>query len=278
MTFETGASGGLARHGRGYISPFRLPKGGKRQAVASPLGARVAAAQALKVFVGYDSREDIAWQVCRHSIERHTSGKVSIHALRQCELRNLGLYTRPGDSTASTEFSLTRFLTPYIAAHDGWSLFVDCDFLFTRDIAQLLTGLDRRKAVYVVQHDYVPANAVKMDGKVQTTYPRKNWSSFMLFNGAHPLVKKLTPDFVNQSTPQHLHRFEWLPEGENLIGALDPRWNFLVGEYPTPNEPPAAIHFTNGGPWFSECEGVAFSDLWLQERDLYLQSAHALPG
>ncbi|RZJ40979.1 MAG: glycosyltransferase [Brevundimonas sp.] len=230
----------------------------------------------MKIYVGYDSREDIAWQVCRHSLERHMSGAVSIHSLRQSELRNLGLYTRPGDSTASTEFSLTRFLTPYIAAHEGWSLFVDCDFLFTRDITQLLTGLDPRKAVYVVKHDYVPASAMKMDGKVQTTYPRKNWSSFMLFNGAHPLVKKLTPEFVNGATPQHLHRFEWLPDDEDLIGALDVTWNFLVGEYPTPAEVPAAIHYTNGGPWFSECEGVEFSDLWLQEQDLYLKSGHAL--
>ncbi|KQS56563.1 glycosyltransferase [Brevundimonas sp. Leaf363] len=237
--------------------------------------APVAGVQPLKVYVGYDSREDIAWQVCRHSIERHMSSNVAIHSLRQPELRNLGLYTRPGDSTASTEFSLTRFLTPYIAGHDGWSLFVDCDFLFTRDITELLKGLDPRKAVYVVKHDYVPASAMKMDGKVQTTYPRKNWSSFMLFNGAHSHVKKLTPDFVNQSSPQHLHRFEWLPD-EDMIGALDVSWNFLVGEYPIPDEKPAAIHFTNGGPWFSECGGVEFSDLWLEEQALYFKSHHAL--
>ena len=233
--------------------------------------------QPLKIYVGYDGREDIAWQVCRHSIERHASDQVSIHPLRQPDLRGLGLYTRPSDETASTEFSLTRFLTPYVAAHDGWTLFVDCDFLFTRDINHLLAGLDRRKAVYVVKHAYQPANSIKMDGKVQTAYPRKNWSSFMVFNGAHPLVKSLTPDVVNGSTPQHLHRFEWLPDGDDLIGDLDLEWNFLVGEYPPPEETPAAIHFTNGGPWFDECRDVDFSDLWLREKDLLAERNRELP-
>ena len=227
--------------------------------------------QSRKVYVGYDSREDIAWQVCRHSIERHARATLPVHPLRQPSLRELGLYTRPHDSTSSTEFSLTRFLTPYVAAHDGWTLFVDCDVLFTRDLNDLFDGLDDRRAVYVVKHDYVPANGSKMDGRAQTSYPRKNWSSVMLFNGSNPHVRALTPQVVNAASPSHLHRFGWLPH-EDLIGSLDLSWNFLEGEYPKPAETPAAIHFTNGGPWFSNWRDVDYADLWLAEEAMYLRS------
>lgn len=220
-----------------------------------------------KIFVGYDAREDIAWKVCRHSILRHASTNLEVHALRQPAVRDLGLYTRAVDASASTEFSLTRFLTPYLAAREDWSLFVDCDFLFTDDLAALFDTLDPSKAVYVVQHDYVPANAVKMDGKGQTTYPRKNWSSFMVFNGRHPDVKALTPDVVNEASPAYLHRFGWIANDDD-IGALDIRWNFLVGEYEKPRSTPSAIHYTNGGPWFEQWTDVDYADLWEAARDL----------
>lgn len=220
----------------------------------------------LKVYVGYDSREDIAWQVCRHSILRHKNTDIELHPLKQNTLRELGLYTRPADQ-ASTEFSLTRFLTPYIAAHDGWTVFVDCDFLFTTDIVTVLEGMKRDKALYVVKHDYIPANSIKMDGQVQPTYPRKNWSSFMLFNNAHPQVKALTPDVVNNETPAYLHRFNWV--SDDNIGELPLSWNFLEGEYPKPDTTPNAIHYTNGGPWFPEWQDVDYGDLWCQERDMY---------
>lgn len=223
-----------------------------------------------KVFVGYDSREDIAWQVCRQSIARRSSDRVSVHPLRQDRLRELGLYDRPADQGASTEFSLTRFLTPYLAASTGWSLFVDCDFLFMQPLDVLFESLSPDKAVYVVKHDYVPANSVKMDGKVQTVYPRKNWSSFILFNGSHPAVRGLTPAVVSEAEPAYLHRFQWVDD--DLIGTLDLRWNFLEGEYPLPDEIPAAIHFTNGGPWFEQWRDVDFSGLWCKERDLYLSA------
>jgi hypothetical protein len=221
----------------------------------------------LKVYVGYDSREDIAWRVCRHSLLRHASADVPIFPLKQQTVRELGLYTRATDK-ASTEFSLTRFLTPYLAAHDGWSVFVDCDFLFTTDIMKVLDGVDRNKAIYVVQHDYTPSQTVKMDGQTQTSYPRKNWSSFMLFNNAHPAVKALTPDVVNREGPAYLHRFSWISD-DSQIGSLPLGWNFLSGEYPKPALTPAAIHYTNGGPWFSNWQNVDFADLWCAERDLY---------
>lgn len=225
----------------------------------------------LKIYVGYDSREDIAWQVCRYSLLRHATADVSIHPLRQPALREIGLYTRPSDKTASTEFSLTRFLTPFLAGSDGWSMFVDCDFLFTQDITSLVETLDPSKAIYVVQHEYTPQHIVKMDGKKQSHYPRKNWSSMVLFNGNHTDVKALTPDVVNSAEPAHLHRFNWVQDDDD-IGALDKEWNFLVGEYTPPAKTPSAIHYTNGGPWFDNWVNVDYGELWLEERDKMVAS------
>lgn len=225
----------------------------------------------LKVFVGYDSREEIAWQVCRHSILRHAAAGVQVVPIRQSVLRELGLYNRPVDAAASTEFSLTRFLTPYLAAQPGWAMFCDCDFLFTADVREVLVGLDPAKALYCVKHDYVPAHRLKMDGKTQAVYPRKNWSSLMLFNCDHPEVKALTPAVVNSVSPAYLHRFEWIRDTDS-IGELDPDWNFLEGEYPKPEVTPRVIHYTNGGPWFEEWQNCDYAELWVQERALYLES------
>jgi len=110
-----------------------------------------------------------------------------------------------------------------------------------------------------------------MDGLSQTSYPRKNWSSFILFNGSHPDVKALTPSIVNSETPAHLHRFSWV-SNERDIADLPLTWNFLEGEYPKPAQPPAAIHYTNGGPWFDDWQNVDFASEWCVERDLFLSS------
>jgi hypothetical protein len=228
-----------------------------------------------KIFVGYDSREDIAWEVCRHSLQRHANDDLTVIPIRQEALRELGLYTRPFDKRSSTEFSITRFLTPFLAAQSGWTAFCDCDFLFTTDIRRVFDGLDDRKAVYCVQHNYTPAHTIKMDGKEQAAYPRKNWSSFILFNCDHPDVRALTPAVVNSAEPAFLHRFEWVRDSA-AIGALDLEWNFLVGEYPRPNATPRVLHYTVGGPWFDDWQDCDFADLWLRERDLYLQSQNRL--
>lgn len=225
----------------------------------------------LKVFIGYDPKEIVAWDVCNFSILRHSSSGVTTHPIKQRELRELGLYTREKDHGASTEFSISRFLTPFLSATDDWSIFVDCDFLFNSEIFTVLDGLDNSKAVYVVKHNYVPSKTQKMDGAGQSVYPRKNWSSFMIFNNSHPDVKGLIPHLVNNSSPKYLHRFEWV-ENQEEIGELALSWNFLVGEYPKPNVKPHAIHFTNGGPWFEDCQNVDFSELWLQEYELLKQS------
>ena len=204
----------------------------------------------MKVFVGYDIREDIAFQVCEYSIHKHQP-VAQVIALKQAELRESGVYTRAVDPLSSTEFTFTRFLVPYLADYKGWALFVDCDFVFTADVAELFAKADDRYAVMVVKHDYTPKEGLKMDGCKQLPYPRKNWSSAILWNCAHPANKQMTPDTMNTQTGQYLHRFQWLDDTE--IGELDPEWNWLAGWYHEPRDgAPKAIHYTEGGPWFAE--------------------------
>lgn len=221
----------------------------------------------LKVYVGWDPREDIAWKVCRHSILRRTDpAEVSVIPLVQSELRQQGLYTRAVDTRAATEFSLTRFLTSVLASadgFDGYAVFVDCDFVFVTDILEVLDQIDPTKAVSVVKHDYQPTEAVKMDGCVQYPYPRKNWSSFIVFNCAHSGVRALTPDVVNTAEPSYLHRFSWLNDSE--IGELDKGWNYLEGWYAPQYDRLKAIHYTLGGPWFEHKRDCDFAQLWLDE-------------
>ncbi|NBN88516.1 MAG: hypothetical protein EBV32_05475 [Proteobacteria bacterium] len=129
----------------------------------------------MKVFIGWDSREDIAYQVCRKSLLKHSSIPLDIQPIKQSELRERGLYTREFDPLSSTEFSFTRFLTPYLAGYDGWAVFVDCDFLFRGDIAGLMDYADGAKACFVVQHDYRPFEKVKMDNKAQHQEYAREW-------------------------------------------------------------------------------------------------------
>lgn len=224
-----------------------------------------------KVFIGYDPREDLAYRVCRRSILRRCTVPVEIRPIKQSDLRAAGHYTRERGATESTEFSFTRFLTPFLAAYRGWAMFVDCDFLYRSDLKHLLALADDRFAVMCVQHDYAPKETTKMDGKVQTVYPRKNWSSMVLYNCSHPKNKLLTPDLVNRESGAFLHRFQWLEDHE--IGSIPFVWNFLVGHNQVdendPSTIPKALHYTSGGPWFEAYKNCDFADLWVEEMEEY---------
>ncbi len=215
----------------------------------------------MKIFIGWDSREEDAYKVCVHTIKKHASKDVEIVPLKRDELIEQGLYTRDEGGNVSTEFAYTRFLTPHLTDYKGWALFIDCDFLFTRDVAELFSLADPQYAVMCVQHDYTPSAAIKMDGQKQVAYPRKNWSSCVLWNCGHPANAIITPDIVNTETGAFLHRFQWL--SDNLIGELPLEWNWLEGEYEKPDEIPAVIHYTNGGAWFKECQDVDYAQEWL---------------
>ena len=217
----------------------------------------------MKVFVGWDSREDIAYQVCKHSIISRQSDAVII-PLKQNDLRASALYWRDIDKLASTEFTFTRFLIPELTNFSGWALFMDCDMILTTDIKELFDQADDRYAVMCVQHDYTPKEGIKMDGQKQTVYPRKNWSSVMLINCGHLGNKQLTKELVNNPEigGAYLHRFSWLKDEE--IGELDHTWNYLVGVYDD-IKTPKLIHYTEGGPWFENYRDCEFNELWKLE-------------
>lgn len=226
----------------------------------------------LRVFIGWDSREDIAYQVAKRSLLRHASIDVEVTPIKVQELVDQGAYTREIDPLASTEFTYSRFLTPYLAGFSGWALFIDCDFLYLRDIAPLLDYRDPSKAVYCVQHDYTPKDSVKMDGQVQTVYPRKNWSSCMFFNCDHPSTKNLTVEKVNAEGGAYLHRMQWADDSE--IGELPVDFNWLEGWNEKPAEgTPIAVHYTRGGPWFENWQDVDYGDEWRTEAAAYRADA-----
>ena len=219
----------------------------------------------MKVFVGYDTREDIAYQVCKHSIISKQSN-ASVRPLKQQELRDAGWYTRGIDKLASTEFTFTRFLIPELCNFKGWALFMDCDMILKTDIKELFDQADDQYAVMCVQHDYSPSATTKMDGQQQTVYPRKNWSSVMLFNCGHKSNQALTQDLVNNPdvTGAYLHRFSWLKDKE--VGELSPEWNWLVGHYKEPADgTPKLIHYTEGGPWFENYRNCEYHQDWKTE-------------
>jgi lipopolysaccharide biosynthesis glycosyltransferase len=211
----------------------------------------------LRIFIGWDSRFPEPADVLRHSLLEHASIPLDIRYLKLDELD----LAREHDPRASTEFTYSRFLVPHLCGFRGRALFLDNDMLCFADVRELaeldMDGL----ALRVVQHDYQPANTVKMYGCPQTSYPRKNWSSFMLINCGHEDVRRLTPEVVNRSSGQYLHRFQWLSEG--AIGELPLEYNYLEGWNTKEQCPdPIAVHFTRGGPWFDEYKNVEYADEW----------------
>lgn len=229
------------------------------------------------VFIGYDSREDEAYQVCVASLERRAATPTHVVKLDGVAARLAGLYDRPFDiedgqridgsdgKPFSTEFSFARFLVPSLSLYQGWALFCDCDFLFLDDISRLWALRDDSKAVMVVKHRHEPREAVKMDGCVQAAYTRKNWSSLVLWNCGHPANTRLRLFEVNRRTGSWLHGFRWLDDDQ--IGELPVEWNWLSG-VSAPIKNPSAVHFTLGGPWFEDHRHHPYSDLWLEQARL----------
>jgi hypothetical protein len=213
----------------------------------------------IRVFIGYDPREAVAFHVLSASIHRRASRPVAIVPVALSELSDL--LWRPRDPLQSTDFSFSRFLVPHLCGYDGWAVFMDCDMLLRDDIQKLWALRDERYAVMCVQHDHRPAETTKFLGAAQTKYEKKNWSSVMLLNTAR--CRALTPDYVNTASGLALHRFEWLGD-DALIGGLPRRWNHLVG-YDAPNPDAAIVHFTIGGPYFEEWKNCEFADEWRDE-------------
>ncbi len=220
----------------------------------------------IRVFIGYDPREAVAYNVLAHSIQARASEPVSIAPLMLSQLKTV--LTRERHPLQSTDFSFSRFLTPYLSDYGGWSVFMDCDMLVLKDIAELWKLRDDRYAVMVVKHDHVPKESVKFLGEPQSKYEKKNWSSVMLFNNAR--CRALTPDYVNRASGLELHQFKWF-DSDGLIGALPDAWNHLVG-YNPPRRDAALVHYTLGGPYFPEYAGCEYAKAWRAERDAMLHA------
>lgn len=220
-----------------------------------------------RVFIGFDTKEVIAYHVLCQSILENSTMPVEFSPLVLSNLK--GVFDRERNSLQSTEFSFSRFMVPALCDYQGWALFMDCDMLMRADIAELWALRDDRYAVQCVKHDYTPKVETKFLGQTQTKYEKKNWSSVILFNNAK--CRALTPDYVNSATGLQLHQFKWL-EGDENIGEIPAEWNWLVNEYDH-NENAKNVHFTDGGPYFEEYKNDDYADEWFaaRERTLFVQ-------
>lgn len=225
----------------------------------------------MRVYIGYDKREEAAYAVAQASLLATSPGARPIK-LDAERLAANGLFQRPmdrrggrtydlaSDAYCATDFAITRFLVPLLE-QEGWALFVDCDMVFLGDVAELFALADPSKAVMVVKHAQLEGTAPKMDGQPQQTYARKNWSSVMLFNCGHPANRRLSLRDINERPGRDLHRFYWLHDLE--VGELPREWNWLVNVADKPAQPRIA-HFTLGGPWLPTWPGAPHDDIWLE--------------
>lgn len=232
----------------------------------------------MRVYIGWDSREQKAFDVAAATAR---SFGCEVIPLYEDRLRYSGMLTRPTDrrgqmwdlnssAPQSTEFAIGRFAVA-ILGHSGWCLFADADVVFMEDPHELEVLQDPAKAVLVVKHREFEMRDVmkapnpydfgerKMDGQVQTVYPRKLWSSVMYFNCDHPANRRLNLLTLNQWPGRDLHAFKWLDDSE--IGDLPGEANWLVGIQPKPARPIIA-HYTLGTPDMLGHGNCVHSDIW----------------
>ena len=213
----------------------------------------------ITVVVGFDQREAIAYHVCCQSVLEKASAPVQFIPLADNTLADYTETHRDG----SNRFIYSRFLTPYLCDFQGWAIFADGDMVCQTDIKELWDLRDAGKAVQVVQHDYQTKAHIKYLGNKNENYPRKNWSSLILWNCAHPAHRVLTPELIQQQTGAYLHRFSWLTDDQ--IGALPPAWNWLAIEYD--NNPEAnLVHYTLGTPCFEDYAHTSMAEHWHSAR------------
>jgi len=220
----------------------------------------------IKIFIGYDHKEEVAYHVLSASILRRASLPVQITPIALKNLKHI--FNRERNPLQSTEFSFSRFLAPYLSNYSGWSIFMDCDMLVVDDISNLWNLRDERYALMCVQHNHIPKESNKFLNQPQTKYERKNWSSVMLMNNAK--CTALTPSYVETASGLELHRFKWLED--SMIGALPSRWNHLVDYDPKlPLNQISNLHYTEGGPYFEEYLHCGYAKNWIDEYELAIQ-------
>ena len=215
----------------------------------------------IPIFIGYDPREAIAYHTCANSIIRNSSVPVSIIPLALNLFKDYTETHRDG----SNQFIYSRFLVPHLMDFSGHAIFIDGDMIVRGDIAELWELRDSSKDVQVVKHDYKTRMPVKYLGSKNEDYPRKNWSSVILWNCNSFPNRRLMPQFVQKATGAELHRFTWLDD--ERIGELPPEWNWLPDEY-GPNADAKLLHYTLGTPCFHEFADTPQGNEWHKERIL----------
>ena len=213
----------------------------------------------IPVFIGYDPREAIAYHVCANSIIRKATVPVGLNPLAL----NLMSGYKEQHNDGSNHFIYSRFLVPHLMNYQGWALFIDGDMILRDDINELWNLRDETKAVMVVKHDYKTRMPVKYLGAKNEDYPRKNWSSVILWNCGHALNRQITPEFVQNATGAQLHRFTWIPDDQ--VGELPVEWNWLPDEFGE-NKNAKLLHYTLGTPCFNDFATSPMSDEWHRER------------
>lgn len=183
----------------------------------------------LRVFIGRDSRQPIAYTVLADSIIQHASVPVSITAL--------SLPAMPVKRRGLTEFSFSRFLVPYLCDYRGIALFLDADMVVTGDIKELFDCADAAYDLHVMQQQ-----------------PKFEWASAMLFNCVRCQV--LTPAYIDDSSNNPLD-LTWAKS----IGEIPAEWNRIVGYGPT-QMPAKLLHFTRGLPIWPETAGEDVDNVW----------------
>lgn len=201
----------------------------------------------VKIYIGYDSKHSDASKVCEKSIRRYNQ-EIPIEFL---DINKIPEYKRKWDKQ-TTEFTYSRFLVPWLMDYNGVGIFCDDDFVWNCDPIELLYSLDSDKAVSVVKHNFKKdLSGKKLDGQENIMYPKKLWSSLMMFNCGHSDCSSLTPEVVNNKSGQWLHQFYWT----KYIGDLPHTYNWCEGscDYCTEAfgtiDDAKAIHYTRGGPW-----------------------------
>jgi lipopolysaccharide biosynthesis glycosyltransferase len=198
----------------------------------------------IRIFIGFDQREAAAYHVCVQSLIEHSSQPLEIHPLA---LNNMRRFYAERHMDGSNAFIYTRFLVPYLCGWSGYAIFLDGDMLIRSDIAELWDMRRGDRGVHVVKHYYTTKHPIKYLGNKNEDYPRKNWSSVILWNCGYFPNRCLTPAYIKEHDGSHLHRFEWLKDEH--IESLPPRWNHLVSEYPV-NPNADLLHYTIGTPCF----------------------------
>jgi len=214
----------------------------------------------IPIFIGYDPREAIAYHVCANSIIRHSSQTVSFNPLALNIMKDY----KEQHTDGSNHFIYSRFLVPHLMNYNGWAIFMDGDMILRDDIFKLWELRDNSKAVMVVKHDYKTKMVEKYLGSKNENYPRKNWSSVILWNCGHSANRNVTPEYIQSATGAQVHRFSWLTD--DLVGELPLEWNWLDIEYDW-NENAKLIHYTLGTPCFHEFSDKGdYSNEWHRER------------